>query len=130
MTVYLKSYKEKETSIYNDDKATSGNNIKSSSVSGAYYSLVLLRTLDHPLPLTKMHFVLDRLRSYTVLSINLQFYHACLFLHFIHPITAIHVPAETFPLWFCSHKLFLSSLTTGKWFGKPIPLFVEGESFD
>lgn len=77
-----------------------------------------------------MHYVLDRLRFYTVLSIDFQTYHDFLFLHFMHPIATLHLPAETFLLWFCGNKSYLSSRAAGKCFKKPLLLFVEGESLD
>ena len=130
MTVYLKPCNGNQTGLYNEGEVTSGNNLKSSSVSGIYHSLALLNNPDHPFPLTKMHFSPDKLRFCMVLSIDGQTYHDFPFPHSVHPIAALHLPAETFMPWFCSHKFSLSSLASGKCFGKPLPLFSEGESFD
>lgn len=130
MIVYLKPCKEKQIGIYNEGEVTLENNLKSSGASRAYHSLALLNIPDHPFPLTKMHSVLDKLQFYTVLSINCQTYHAFPFPHFMHPTVALHLPAKTFLLSLCGHKFYLYSLAIIKCFGKPLPLFDEGESFD
>lgn len=117
MKVYLKPCKEKQTGIYNEGEVTLGNNLKSSSVLGAYHSLALLNIPDHLFPLTKFHSALNKLRFYMVLSINCQTYHAFHFPHSLHPTMALHLLDETFLLWFCGHKFSLSSLAAKKCFG-------------
>ena len=64
------------------------------------------------------------------LPIDCQTYHAFPFPHSMHPTAALHLPAETFLLWFCGHKFSLSFLAIRKCFGKPLLMFAKAESFD
>ena len=125
MTMYLKPCKGKQTGIYNEGEVTSGNNIKSSSDSRAYHSLALLNIPDHPFPLTKMHSILEKLRFYMLLSINVQTYHAFLFHHSVHPITAVIFQLKLFCFGFVVINFLYLLLQPESVFGNLFPCFLK-----